>query len=142
MHATDFLLLDQNGQPHRLHDYADSWLVLYFYPKDQTPGCTTEACSFRDGRAVLAELGLSVVGVSKDSVESHRKFAEKEQLNFTLLSDPTHQTIKAYGAWGVFGTKRSTVLINPAGDIVKRYDGVDPGTHVGEIIKDFRALQA
>lgn len=87
--APDFSLLDQDGITHHLSDYAGKWLVLYFYPKDDTPGCTTEACNFRDERDAIAEFGnAEVVGVSKDSVKSHRKFADKHGLNFTLLSDP------------------------------------------------------
>src|SRR5437868_4582014 len=114
MKAPDFTLKDQRGTTHSLQDYAGQWIVLYFYPKDDTPGCTTEACSFRDARAVIAELGNAVViGVSKDTVASHKQFANKYQLDFTLLSDPTHATIEAYGAWGMLGTKRNTVLIDP-----------------------------
>lgn len=144
MRAPDFSLPDQNGQTHSLKDYAGRWLVLYFYPKDETPGCTKEACNFRDQRDAIREAGKAeVVGISKDSVESHHRFAEHYSLNFTLLSDPDHRTIEAYGAWGgMFGTKRHTVLIDPKGKIAKEYRGVDPATHAGEIIADLQALQA
>src|ERR1019366_442846 len=98
--APDFNLFGQDSKMHTLQDYAGKWLVLYFYPKDDTPGCTTEACSFRDARDLIAELGKAeVVGISRDSQKSHKKFADKHHLDFTLLSDPTHETIEAYGAW-------------------------------------------
>src|SRR6185436_2033786 len=101
MKAADFTLPDQNGNTHSLKDYAGKWLVLYFYPEDETSGCIAEACSFRDARQVIAELGgAEVVGVSKDSVESHKKFADNHELNFTILSDASHDVIKAYHSWG------------------------------------------
>lgn len=149
--APDFTLPDQNGKHHSLKDYAGNWLVLYFYPKDDTPGCTTEACAFRDERELIAELGnAEIVGVSKDSVASHKKFAEKYKLNFTILSDESTEVLKAYGAWtekGMFGKKymgvtRSTVIIDPAGNIVKTYPNVDPINHAAEIIKDLKDLQS
>ena len=149
--AADFKLLDQDGVEHRLSDYSNKWLVLYFYPKDDTPGCTKEACNFRDAREDIANLGnVEVVGVSTDSVVSHKKFKDKHQLNFTLLSDPEHQTIEAYGSWKprkfmgkeFMGTERNTVIINPEGFIVKRYSGVDPKIHAEQIINDLRELQA
>lgn len=146
MKAPDFRLPDQNGTLHSLEGYSGKWLVLYFYPKDSTPGCTKEACSFRDGRQFLEEAGAVVLGVSKDSVASHKKFAEKHNLNFTLLSDETTETIKAYGAWGkkkfmgreYEGINRNTYLISPTGEIVKKYTDVNPITHVGEVLKDLR----
>lgn len=99
--APDFSLLDQNSENHSLRDYRGKWVVLYFYPKDETPGCALEACGFRDTREAIAEFGNAVVlGVSKDSPESHRKFAEKHGLNFTLLSDPDHAVAAAYDSWG------------------------------------------
>ncbi|HSW65515.1 MAG TPA: peroxiredoxin [Bacillota bacterium] len=144
MRAPDFNLADQDSAKHSLADYAGKWLVLYFYPKDGTPGCTKEACNFRDGRELIAQLGnVEVVGISKDSVESHKKFSLEHQLNFTLLSDPSHEVIEAYGAWGgLLGTKRNTVIIGPDGEVKKQYSGVDPATHVTEIIADLKALQA
>jgi peroxiredoxin Q/BCP len=142
MQAQDFSLPDQNGAVHSLQDYAGKWLVLYFYPKDNTPGCTKEACIFRDERDTISRLGQAeIVGVSKDSVESHKKFAEQQHLNFTLLSDPEHATIEAYGAWGLLGTKRNTVIIDPGGQIAKTYEGVDPKTHAAQIIADLQQLQ-
>ncbi len=148
--APDFSLPDQTGTMRSLKDYAGQWVVLYFYPKDSTPGCTTEACNFRDARDSIAELGNAVViGVSKDSVKSHAKFAEKHKLNFTLLSDESHEMIEAYGSWGVKkfmgreyeGIKRNTYIINPNGMIVKEYEGVNPAKHAAEIIKDLQELQ-
>lgn len=148
--APDFQLNDQNGQIHTLSEYAGKWLVLYFYPKDETTGCTAEACAFRDARELIAELGnVEVVGISKDTPGSHKRFADKHELNFTLLSDPTHKTIEAYDSWKpakfmgreYLGTKRNTFIVNPEGRIVKKYEGVDPNTHVAEILKDLAALK-
>ncbi|HEY8999627.1 MAG TPA: thioredoxin-dependent thiol peroxidase [Candidatus Saccharimonadales bacterium] len=149
--APDFSLLDQDGKQHSLHDYAGRWLVLYFYPKDNTSGCTAEACSFRDEREAIADLGNAVViGVSKDSVASHKRFAEKHGLNFTLLSDPDHTVIEAYDSWKqkkfmgreYMGTERNTFIVSPAGAIAKKYVGVDPKSHAAQIIKDLKVLQA
>jgi len=149
--APDFKLKDQNGKSHSLNDFSGKWLVLYFYPKDDTPGCTTEACSFRDSRDAIAELGnASVVGISKDSVQSHAKFTNKYELNFTLLSDPTHKTIEDYDSWKplkfmgkeYMGTQRNTFIVNPKGEIVKEYIGVSPSTHVAQIINDLNTLQS
>jgi peroxiredoxin Q/BCP len=139
--AIDFTLTDQNGNSHSLVDYKGKFVVLYFYPKDDTPGCTTEACSFRDEREVIAEHGTEIVGVSKDSVESHKKFADKYNLNFTILSDPEHKVIEAYGAWGMMGTKRMTFLINPDGQIAREYPNVTPKEHALQIIQDLEELK-
>lgn len=143
--APDFSLPDQNGETHTLKKYKGKWVILYFYPRDDTPGCTKEACSFRDNIGEFTKRGLVIVGVSKDSVASHKKFADKYHLNFTILSDESTETIKAYNAWGekkfmgrVFqGITRSTVLINPKGEIVKTYEKVNPLTHSGQILHDF-----
>ncbi|HSX41492.1 MAG TPA: thioredoxin-dependent thiol peroxidase [Candidatus Saccharimonadales bacterium] len=148
--APNFTLQDQDGQEHSLSDYAGQWLVVYFYPKDDTPGCTKEACSFRDGRDLLEERGIKVVGISGDSVASHKKFAEKFKLNFTLLADPDRKVIEAYGALGeksMFGKKyigilRNTYLINPQGKIVKEYTKVKPEDHAAQILRDAGALQS
>lgn len=149
--APNFTLPDQTGTARSLEDFKGRWIVLYFYPKDATPGCTTEACNFRDARDSIAELGNAIViGVSKDSVKSHAKFAEKHMLNFTLLSDESHEMIEAYGAWGLKkfmgreyeGIKRNTVVINPDGMIVKEYQGVNPAKHAAEIIHDLQSLQS
>jgi peroxiredoxin Q/BCP len=150
MQAPDFALPDQNGQLRSLADYRGTWLVLYFYPKDDTPGCTTEACSFRDEREVIAEHGADVVGISKDTVASHKKFADKYNLNFTILSDPDHKVIEAYNAWApkkmfgreYLGTLRKTFIISPEGQIAREYPDVTPKEHALQIIKDLEALKA
>ncbi len=148
--APDFNLQDQTGTNRSLKDYAGKWLVLYFYPKDDTPGCTTEACNFRDARDSIAALGnAEVVGISRDSVRKHANFAAKHNLNFTLLSDPEAETIKAYNSWGerklfgriFLGILRNTYIIDPKGKIVKEYLGVDPNKHAAQIIQDLTSLQ-
>ena len=149
MKAPDFTLIDQDGKSHSLADYRGTWVVLYFYPKDDTPGCTTEACSFRDEYDYIKEQGSVVLGVSKDSVASHKKFAEKYDLHFPLLSDESLKTIEAYGAWGersMYGRKfmgiiRSTYLIDPKGNIAKEYPKVTPKGHAVQIAKDLEALK-
>lgn len=147
MKAPDFSLPDQNGLTHTLQDYAGKWLIVYFYPKDDTPGCTKEACNFRDGFQMFADKGVAIVGVSKDTVASHKKFAEKFNLNFPLLADESKETIKAFGAWtekgfmGRPGIVRNTYLINPQGEIVKEYIKVKPELHADEILKDLEDLQ-
>lgn len=149
--APDFTLLDQNEKPHSLSDYLGKWVVLYFYPKDDTPGCTAEACSFRDERDAIAEFGNAVViGISMDSPKSHKKFADKYGLNFTLLSDPDHKVIESYSSWKLkklfgksfMGIIRSTFIINPDGFIAKEYPKVDPKKHAIEIIEDLKLLQS
>jgi peroxiredoxin Q/BCP len=145
--APEFTLNDATGASHRLSDYAGKWVVLYFYPKDDTPGCTTEACSLRDARDDIAALGAEIIGVSKDDASSHDKFKEKYTLNFTLLSDPEATTIDAYGAWGkkMFGKEgilRKTFIINPMGDVVKVYGRVTPLGHGEQIIAELKAQQA
>jgi len=147
--APNFSLQDQDNTIHSLDDYKGKWLVLYFYPKDDTPGCTTEACSFRDEYDYIQEQDAVVVGISKDNPASHKKFAEKYNLHFTLLSDPTTETIQAYNAWGersmygkVFlGVIRSTYIISPEGRIVKSYPKVSPKGHAVQIVKDLKELQ-
>jgi peroxiredoxin Q/BCP len=149
--APDFTLADQNGQTHNLRDYRGKWLVLYFYPKDNTPGCTKEACSFRDEREVIAQLGnAKVVGVSKDSVASHKRFVDKYHLNFTVLSDESSKIIKDYDSlkektlFGkeIISTARNTFIVDPKGFIVKEYLGVNPVGHAKQIIDDLKSLQS
>jgi len=145
MIATDFSLTDQDNKIRKLSDYKDKWVVLYFYPKDDTPGCTKEACSFRDSFNELEKKGAVILGVSKDSVTTHKKFADKYHLNFPILSDESHVVIEQYNAWGkkkFLGKEfevilRMTYLIAPGGEIKKVYKNVNPIVHAGEVIKDF-----
>ena len=142
--APDFSLLDAKRQPHKLADYAGKWLVLYFYPKDDTPGCTKEACHFRDDLAQLEKLGAKVVGVSMDDTDSHAKFAEKYKLPFPLLADKDGKAADSYGALTNLGiikmTKRYTFLIDPKGNVAKIYLSVDTSRHSQEIIDDLKKL--
>jgi peroxiredoxin Q/BCP len=150
MHAPDFSLVDQHGVTHTLQDYRGRWVVLYVYPKDDTPGCTKEACGFRDLTTAFSEQGAVVLGISKDTARSHGRFAEKFSLTFPLLADPTTETIQALGAWGekkfmgktFIGTLRQSFLINPEGEIAKRYESVDPITHPEAVLADLKELQA
>lgn len=142
--APDFSLTDQSGTVHSLQSYVGKWILVYFYPKDDTPGCTKEACGFRDTSAAYHDAGITVLGISKDSVESHTKFATKYNLSFPLLSDPTLTTIKTYGAWGekkfmgkIFqGVKRISFLIGPDQKIKKEYQNVNVLSHASEILRD------
>lgn len=145
--APEFTLTDANGVTHTLSEYKNKWVVLYFYPKDETPGCTVEACSLRDARDTLAQMGAEIIGISKDEASSHEKFKAKHSLNFTLLSDPDATVITAYGAWGkkMFGKEgilRKTFIIDPRGQVVKVYGRVTPMGHGDQIIADLKALQA
>lgn len=144
--APNFSLPDTDGVTKTLADYSGKWLVLYFYPKDDTPGCTVEACSLRDARDDIAALGAEVVGVSKDDASSHEKFKQKHSLNFTLLTDHEGKTINDYGAWGkkMFGKEgilRKTFIINPDGQVVKVYGRVTPVGHGEQVVEDVKALQ-
>lgn len=142
MKTQDFELSDQDGNIHSLSQYKGKWIVLYFYPKDDTPGCTKEACNFRDSLQDLKDAGAVVLGVSKDSVSSHQKFAKKYHLNFPILSDEDKKVIKAYKAWGeksfmgkaFEGTLRITYLIDPEGKISKIFKDVKPLIHAKEIL--------
>ena len=148
MKAYDFNLPDQNGKIRSLSEFKGKWIVLYFYPKDNTPGCTKEACSFRDSYHQLQRMGVQILGVSKDSVTSHKKFAEKYGLNFPILSNEAKTVIKKYKAWGkkkfmgkeYEGTMRNTYLIDSDGKVVKKYEKVNPLTHASEIIDDIKKL--
>jgi peroxiredoxin Q/BCP len=146
MDMKDFRLPDQDGKIHSLSQYKGKWVVLYFYPKDDTPGCTKEACNFRDSIQELKNLGVVILGVSKDSISSHKKFSEKYHLNFPILSDENKKVIKLYKAWGkkkflgkdFEGTLRMTYLIDPDGKTKKVYKNVNPSIHAGEILKDLQ----
>lgn len=148
--APDFTLLDQDGVLRSLADYVGKWLVIYFYPRDNTPSCTTQACSFRDERELIAELGdVEVLGVSKDSVKSHKKFAEAHSLNFGLLSDPDHQMIEAYDSWNLrkfmgreyMGTQRNTFIISPDGLIVAEFRDAKTSGHANLILNELIKLR-
>ena len=145
--APEFTLVDGGGVTHSLTDYKGKWVVLYFYPKDDTPGCTVEACSLRDARDTLAQMGVEIIGVSRDEPSSHEKFKQKHSLNFTLLTDADAQVINAYGAWGkkMFGQEgilRKTFIINPDGQVVKVYGRVTPVGHGDAVIEELKALQS
>ena len=145
--APHFNATDADGVMRSLDDYRGKWIVLYFYPKDDTPGCTIEACSLRDARDDIAELGAEVIGVSADDGTSHDKFKAKYNLNFTLLSDPEMTMIRAYGAWGPkqFGREgilRRTFIISPEGQVLKVYGRVTPLGHGDQVISELKKLQA
>ena len=145
--APDFSLQDSEGNTHALKDYRGRWLVLYVYPQDDTPGCTVEACSMRDARDDLLDLGVAVVGVSMDPISSHEAFKARYKLNFTLLSDPDRKLIDAYEAWGkkMFGKEgvlRRTFIINPEGMVVKVFGRVTPLGHGEQVAKVVKELQA
>ena len=144
--APSFSLQDDQGEAHSLADYSGKWVVLYFYPKDDTPGCTVEACSLRDARDEMTALSAEIIGISQDDATAHEKFKAKHTLNFTLLSDPHKQVIEAYGAWGkkMFGKEgilRRTFIINPGGTVVKVYGRVTPLGHGEQIVADLKMLQ-
>jgi peroxiredoxin Q/BCP len=148
--APAFSLEGNDGKKHSLEDYRGKTIVLYFYPKDDTPGCTKEACGFRDLGASLKKSGAVVLGVSKDSVESHNKFAGKYKLPFTLLSDPKTEVMKKYGAFGkklmygknVEGTIRSTVVISPQGEVIKHWSTVKKAEAHPEEVLSFLKTKA
>ena len=138
--APDFTLKDQNGRPVTLSEFrGNRTVVLYFYPKDDTPGCTKEACSFRDDMARFEALNVRVLGVSVDGIESHRAFAEKYRLNFPLLSDEDHRVSRAYGVFsrlvGFAYAKRTTFVIGPDGAIRQIFTDVDPKQHAVDLLK-------
>jgi peroxiredoxin Q/BCP len=146
--APDFKLLNQEGKSVSLSDFAGKPLILYFYPKDDTPGCTTEACNFRDDYSVYKDLDVEIVGISPDDVASHGKFAEKYALPFMLLADEGHRVSEAYGAWGKkinFGKEydgilRTTFLIDGKGVVRRVFEGVKPDGHSQEVMEALKAL--
>ena len=144
--APEFELSDQNGQLHSLEDYRDQWVVLYFYPKDETPGCTTEACEFRDNIFAYRDLNAQILGVSLDDVESHKAFAENHGLPFPLLADVDGDAATAYGVKtrmvGMTVAKRQTFIIGPDGTIAKHYEKVKPAEHSDQVLAALRELTA
>jgi peroxiredoxin Q/BCP len=142
--APSFNLQDQNGDWHTLESYRGQWLAIYFYPKDDTPGCTTEACNFRDNIYAFKAIDAAVVGISVDDVESHKKFSDKYKLPFTLLADSDNTTATAYGVLKDYKllklASRQSFLVDPNGKIAKHYGDVDPETHTEEVLADIRTL--
>jgi peroxiredoxin Q/BCP len=144
--APDFTLQDENGLNHSLKDYLGKTVLLYFYPKDDTPGCTTEACNFRDDYSTYEKAGIVILGVSPDSPKAHKKFKEKYHLPFTLLADESHQVCQVYGVWGrkkfmgkeFDGVFRTSFLIDPKGEIKKVYENVKPADHSSEVIAEIQ----
>lgn len=145
--APAFKLQDQDGKWHSLADYKGKWVAIYFYPKDDTPGCTTQACSFRDNIFAFNKEGAVILGISVDDVESHKKFAEKHGLPFTLLADGDKSVSKSYGVlktyMGVMEmARRDTFIVDPQGRIAKHYESVDPEGHSQVVLDDIKALKA
>jgi peroxiredoxin Q/BCP len=139
--APGFESVDQNGNKVRLSGFRGKTVVLYFYPKDNTPGCTAEACSFRDDMEPIAEAGIKVLGVSADGVDSHKKFEKKYNLNFTLVADPDRKIIDEYGVRGAFGTaRRVTFLIDREGRIRHIWPKVSPRGHSAEVLEKVKEL--
>lgn len=145
--APDFHLSGQDGKVHSLSECSGNWVLLYFYPKDATPGCTVEAQTIRDAWPDFTGMNITVFGVSADSVASHKKFADKQELPFTLLSDESKDMLKAYGVWGrkklagreYMGIFRTSFLIAPDGTIAKIYENVKPSEHAAEVLADVKA---
>jgi len=145
--APAFRLQDQNGEWHSLADYKGKWVALYFYPKDDTPGCTTQACSFRDNVFAFKKEGAVILGVSVDDVASHKAFEQKHGLPFTLLADPDKKVTKQYGVlktyMGVMEmARRDTFIIDPKGRIAKHYENVEPEGHSQVVLDEIKALKA
>jgi len=143
--APTFKLQDQNGDWHTLEDYKGKYVVLFFYPKDGTPGCTTEACNFRDNIFAFDDLDTQILGISLDDVESHKEFSEKYSLPYPILADMEKESAVDYGVLGKFMmmtiTKRESFIIDPDGVIVKHYKNVDPDKHTDEVIEELKSLQ-
>ena len=143
--APGFDLIDQQGRQHQLADYHGQWLVLYFYPKDDTPGCTKEACSLRDEFAAFRKLDVAVLGVSLDDTDSHEAFVKKYRLPFSLLSDVGGKVAKAYGSLGGFGpvryAKRHTFIVDPEGRIARVWRKVKPADHGSELLEALSTLR-
>lgn len=140
--APPFTLPDASGKQHSLVDYLGKWVLVYFYPKDDTAGCTKEACMLRDAFPQYQDREIVILGISRDSMESHAAFSTKYELPFTLLSDIDQHVIVRYKAKTAFGVKRISYLIAPDGTIAKAYPKVDPATHADEVLRDIGALAA
>ena len=146
MEAVDFSLLDDTGTLRKLSDYRGRPVVLYFYPEDDTPGCTTEACNFRDDYSAYAKTGITILGISPDSVKSHIAFKQKYHLPFTLLSDEGHKVCELYGVWRpkkflgkeFTGVLRTTFLLDREGKIINIFEGVKPAEHSKEVLSAFK----
>lgn len=146
--APEFSLPDQNNNLHSLNDAKGKWVFIYFYPKDDTPGCTVEACELRDNYELIANLDVVVYGISPDSVKSHKKFEEKHKLNFSLLADSEKEVVQKYDVWKeksfmgkkYMGVERTSFIINPEGTIAKIYEKVTPAGHVTKVIADLKSL--
>lgn len=147
--APDFTLADQDGIPHTLSQYRGKWVLIYFYPKDDTPGCTKQACAIRDAWSEFTHLKCIVLGISTDTGKSHKKFEEKFTLPFTLLADTEKEVVNAYGVWApktfmgreFLGTLRTSFLIDPEGKVAKIYEKVKPEQHADQVLSDLRDLQ-
>jgi thioredoxin-dependent peroxiredoxin len=144
--APAFKLQDQDGKWHSLGDYKGKWVAVYFYPKDDTPGCTTQACSFRDNIFAFNKEGAVILGISVDDVESHKKFAEKHGLPFALLADADKAVAKQYGVLKNYGVaefaRRDTFIIDPEGRVAKHYESVKPDGHSQVVLEDIKALKS
>jgi len=142
--APSFNLQDQNGDWHTLESYRGQWLAIYFYPKDDTPGCTKEACNFRDNIYAFKAIDAAVIGISVDDVESHKEFADKYKLPFTLLADSDNMTASAYGVLKDYKlvklASRQSFLVDPDGKVAKHYGDVDPDTHTEEVLADIKTF--
>jgi thioredoxin-dependent peroxiredoxin len=147
--ASDFSLPDENGKYHKLSDFRGKPVVLYFYPKDDTPGCTKEACNFRDDYSDYKNVGLEIIGISPDNAASHAKFKAKYNLPFVLLADKDHEVCQLFGVWGkkkfmgreFDGVLRTTFLIDKEGKVVKIFEGVKPADHSKEVLAEFLKLE-
>jgi thioredoxin-dependent peroxiredoxin len=147
--APDFELRSDTDETVRLSDFRGRPVVLYFYPKDDTPGCTTEACEFRDAYDVYRERGVEILGVSPDDVRSHEKFKTKYELPFTLLADPDHEVAEAYGVWGersfagkkYMGINRSTFVIDEDGNIARAMLGIKPAGHAAQVLEELQTAR-
>lgn len=147
--APDFHLKNQSGEDKRLSDYKGNYLLIYFYPKDDTPGCTKEACSIRDNLPEFQKLDFQVVGISADTLKSHQKFADKFKLNFDILADEEKKVVTSYGVWGkkkfmgkeYMGISRKSFLIDPNSKIVKIYDKIKPALHAQEVLEDLKKIK-